>query len=213
MIKYLRSFILGLFVVTAFAEEPLLKSKPVATEENLYKLRLMYGWGYDNTLQELVLEGRGDRFENVSEVGIFVERYLHKNLWDKNVELSLQLGYIRHDEDGLNNFVNQYNAGLKLYWTRFPWSGHVRTKIFTTGGISYTDKKLWLELEDDDDVSNFLFYLELGIEVNLADITRIKSLEHCYLGGGISHRSGIFGVFDGVHGGSNYPMVFISIEF
>ena len=61
--------------------------------------------------------------------------------------------------------------------------------------------------------SNFLNYLEFGIAVNLRDITRIEPLDDFYGGVGISHRSGIFGLINGVHGGSNYVTFYLEKEF
>ena len=49
--------------------------------------------------------------------------------------------------------------------------------------------------------------------MNLRDITRIEPLDDFYGGVGISHRSGIFGLINGVHGGSNYVTFYLEKEF
>lgn len=180
--------------------------------EDMNKLRLMYGWGFFNTLEDLVIKGEYDKYESVTELGLSYERYLSKDIWDKRMELSLQLGYFRHDDNN-GNYINQYNLGLKAYWVKFPWSGHIRTKLFTVAGLSYTDEILRIEYADNDLTSHLLCYLEFGVELNLGDLFRTKTLDPYYFGGGISHRSGAYGTFNGVHGGSNYLMLFIEKEF
>lgn len=182
------------------------------SEERMNKLRLMHGWGFLNTLEDLVIKGVYDKYESVTEFGLSYERYLSKDIWDKRMELSLQLGYIRHDDND-GNYINQYNLGLKAYWIKFPWSDCIRTKLFTVAGLSYTDEILRIEYADNDLTSHLLCYLEFGVELNLGDLLRTKTLDSYYFGGGISHRSGAYGTFNGVHGGSNYLMLFVEKEF
>ena len=61
-------------------------------------------------------------------------------------------------------------------------------------------------------LQNF-YYLEFGFSVDLKDVTTVNFLDGTYLGIGISHRSGVFGLYNGVKGGSNYVTYFLEKEF
>jgi outer membrane protein len=69
-----------------------------------------------------------------------------------------------------------------------------------------------LEFENKP-TSKFLNYLEFGFSVDLKDVTTVNFLDGTYLGIGISHRSGVFGLYNGVKGGSNYITYFLEKEF
>ncbi len=54
----------------------------------------------------------------------------------------------------------------------------------------------------------FSLAFDLGSMLNLEG----KGVEDTYIGIGVSHRSGIFGTFNNVDGGSNFLMFFIEKE-
>jgi len=47
----------------------------------------------------------------------------------------------------------------------------------------------------------------------MGKLVHLKSLEDTYLGVAIKHRSGVFGLYNGVHGGSNYNSFYIEKNF
>ena len=187
-------------------------------DEPKYGIKLMYGNGYKSTLQNLVIDWDYNRDPaKTSLVGLSGEKYLWTNIWNGSLDISAQAGLIYHLENGYQDDFFQYNAGVKFTWKKFPWSKYVRTKVYVLEGLSYANKIPYLEKENLDfegkEHSNFLNYLEFGIAVNLRDVTRIEPLDDFYGGVGISHRSGIFGLINGVHGGSNYVTFYLEKEF
>ncbi|MDR2879886.1 MAG: hypothetical protein LBV03_08235 [Fusobacteriales bacterium] len=186
--------------------------------EPKYRVKLMYGNGYKSTLQNLVLDRDYNRDPaGTSLVGLSGEKYLRADIWNGALDISAQVGLIYHLENNYQDDFFQYNAGVKFTWKKFPWSKYVRTKVYVLEGLSYANQIPYLEKEnldfEDKSHSNFLNYLEFGIAVNLRDITRIEPLDDFYGGVGISHRSGIFGLINGVHGGSNYVTFYLEKEF
>ena len=178
----------------------------------------MYGNGYKSTLQNLVLDWDYNRDPaGTSLVGLSGEKYLWTNIWNGSLDISAQVGLMYHLENNYQDDFFQYNAGVKFTWKKFPWSKYVRTKVYVLEGLSYANQIPYLEKENLDfegkPHSNFLNYLEFGIAVNLRDITRIEPLDDFYGGVGISHRSGVFGLINEVHGGSNYVTFYLEKEF
>ena len=187
-------------------------------DEPKYGVKLMYGNGYKSTRQNLVIDWDYNRDPaGTSLVGLSGEKYLWTNIWNGSLDISAQAGLIYHLENNYQDDFFQYNAGVKFTWKKFPWSKYVRTKVYVLEGLSYANQIPYLEKENLDfegkSHSNFLNYLEFGIAVNLRDITRIEPLDDFYGGVGISHRSGIFGLINGVHGGSNYVTFYLEKEF
>lgn len=116
--------------------------------------------------------------------------------WDR-VHLEAEEQLVQHlgDQDHL-----EANALLLLRWVAFPWNDHVRTTFAIGDGLSYAFETPRLEEElhvDEGGTSQLLNYLLL--ELTLA----APSWKRWSLVGRVHHRSGIFGVFDGVDGGSN----------
>jgi outer membrane protein len=63
-----------------------------------------------------------------------------------------------------------------------------------------------------DETSHWLLHLDVSIDANLGDIFNSKTVDNCFLGFAVSHRSGIFGsveIFNRVHGGSNYNSLYL----
>jgi len=95
-----------------------------------------------------------------------------------------------------------------LRWHRFPWERHVRTTFGFGEGLSFANRIPDHEIEKPGDpgsrLLNYLMY-----EVTLAH----PEWEHTHFFFRVHHRSGIFGLFNGVHGASNYPSLGIKYVF
>lgn len=204
--------------------------------DNKYNVRFTYGKGYYSNLGEIFLLDLQD-YDQKSEIfGISGERYIYKDLFNKKLDISLQAGFIYHkqrilDIDKANSLVNidnpsslrgkdtyQLNLALRFYYKDFPWNDYVRTRISVAEGISYSFNYLDIELSDMNNgdttsKSKFLNYIELNIGFNMGDIFKVKSLDDSYIGIGISHRSGIYGLINNVSGGSNFVTMFIATDF
>ncbi len=202
------------------------------SEDNKYLIRILYGKASYSSLRELVTFQESSRDEQRGTlIGIQFENYLARDIWNGSGDLTYFSSFIYHRQDikvengkytepnelsGKDTY--QLNGGIKVYWKNFPWSRYVRTRIGLGEGISLVRERLDIEIqntnnEDEKSDAHILNYLDLHISFNLRDITRWEQLENYYIGGGISHRSGIYGYVSGVDGGSNYWTFFIEGEF
>lgn len=201
-------------------------------EDNKYLIRVLYGKASYSSLRDLVSFQESTRDEQRGTlIGIQFENYLARDIWNGSGDLTYFSSFIYHRQDikvedgkytepkelsGKDTY--QLNGGIKVYWKNFPWSRYVRTRIGLGEGISLVRERLDIEIqntnkEDEKSDAHILNYLDLHISFNLRDITRWEQLENYYIGGGLSHRSGIFGYVSGVDGGSNYWTFFIEGEF
>ena len=64
-----------------------------------------------------------------------------------------------------------------------------------------------------DPTSKFLNYLDISLDLDVGRLIRVDSMKELYLGYTLKHRSGVFGLFNGVHGGSNYNMITLEKNF
>ncbi len=202
------------------------------SENNKYLIRVLYGKASYSSFRDLVSFQESTRDEQRGTlIGIQFENYLARDIWNGSGDLTYFSSFIYHRQDikvedgkytepkelsGKDTY--QLNGGIKVYWKNFPWSRYVRTRIGLGEGISLVRERLDIEIqntnkEDEKSDAHILNYLDLNISFNLRDITRWEQLENYYIGGGVSHRSGIFGYVSGVDGGSNYWTFFIEGEF
>lgn len=110
--------------------------------------------------------------------------------WEIEAQLAKHVGRQTHWE---------FNALLVHRWNRFPWNRWLRTSMAIGDGLSYATVTPPLELESptNEGASRFLNYLLLEISVSPPSAGRWS------LVGRIHHRSGVYGLFGDVDGGSN----------
>ncbi len=91
----------------------------------------------------------------------------------------------------------EFNALLGLRWLPFPWDRYLDTSFAVGAGLSYATDDPEIEVEKNDRTARLLGYLmfELGVVVPQQPKWTLFARVH--------HRSGAFGFFDGVSGGSN----------
>jgi outer membrane protein len=126
------------------------------------------------------------------------------------------VGLLRHDEHGLQPDSWQVNAYMKVFYWGFPWSNSVRTRVGFGAGLSYAQAVPFVEAQSQAErgrpTSKLLQYLDPTIDVSIGDLFGSKKLHETYLGVGVSHRSGIFGMaqlYDNVNGGANYIYTYV----
>jgi outer membrane protein len=66
---------------------------------------------------------------------------------------------------------------------------------------------------NDSKVAKFLNYLDISADFDVGKLFHIESIKDLFIGYTIKHRSGVFGLFSGVKGGSNYQMFTIEKNF
>ena len=176
-------------------------------------MKLMYGHSTDCNLVAVMRLGctstkttDGTGLSAIEVGRPFIE---HLNGWP--LDLVGYLGFLHHDENGLQQNFWQVDAYMKAFYYGFPWSEHVRTRIGFGVGVSYAQKLPFVEQRDQAlrgrNASKLLNYLDPSIDVSVGDLFGIRTLRETYFGFGVSHRSGIFGtsqLLGNVDGGSNY---------
>jgi hypothetical protein len=92
----------------------------------------------------------------------------------------------------------EFNTLLVARWHLFPWNRHVDTSVAVGEGLSYATRTPFVEAKDHDQTSHLLNYLLFEITAGL------PRYPNWHLSGRIHHRSGVYGIFGGVHGASNF---------
>jgi len=104
----------------------------------------------------------------------------------------------------------ELNALILFRWTRFPWDKSLKTTFAIGEGLSYAVETPALEKEleaNDGGTNQWLNYLLL--ELTFA----APSWKNWSIVGRVHHRSGVFGLFDGVDGGSNILALGLRYDF
>jgi hypothetical protein len=91
----------------------------------------------------------------------------------------------------------EFNALLVLRWQAFPWDRYLDTSFAIGEGLSYATNDPEIEVEKHDRTSRLLNYLMFELAVV------VPQHPQWTLFGRVHHRSGVFGLFDGMNGGSN----------
>jgi len=103
----------------------------------------------------------------------------------------------------------EFNALFALRWNRYPWDEYVRTSFAVGDGISYATEVPPLEARGHADTGStrVLNYILLEFALGLPSQPSWDLVMR------IHHRSGIFGLIDGVDGGSNVIAVGLKYAF
>jgi len=147
---------------------------------------------------------------------LFVGKKIADNFMWLPLEAYVTGGYVRRFEQGLQSDFNEYVLGFKAYFSKFPWSHIVKTRVGIAEGVSYAAKVPFVEREHVEgknrSASKFLNYLDWSWDFSIGDIIKQPKLKECYLGWSVHHRSGIFAssdFFGNVNGGSNVNTLYI----
>jgi hypothetical protein len=96
----------------------------------------------------------------------------------------------------------EFVASVNLRWHRFPWNDIVKTSIGFGEGLSYATIIPDHERDGRDAPgARLLNYLMYEVTLARPDWERTSFFFR------VHHRSGVFGLFHGVYGASNYPSV------
>ena len=183
-------------------------------------LKVYYGEASEcDVLQIVLLRCVSTRTPEQQRVtSIEIGRTLIERLYGWNMDIAAYVGLLRHEEKGFQPDHWQVNAYFKSFWYGFPWRDRVLTRIGIGSGLSYAGRVPWMEVRDQQRrgelVNKLVTYLDPTIDFSLGDLIGSRSLKRTFVGLGVSHRSGIFGLsrlLGNVDGGSNYIYAYVEV--
>ena len=125
-------------------------------------------------------------------------------------------GLTSHNEQGLQANGVQLDLFMKAFYSGFPWSDRVKTRLGMGVGLSLAQRVPYIEASsqasEGKPTSRLLNHLDPTIDVSLGDVIGSRRLKDTFIGVGVSHRSGIFGssrLLGNVNGGSNYLYTYV----
>lgn len=125
-----------------------------------------------------------------------------RSQWDTEVQLVQHFGRQSHQE---------INALIVARWLRFPWDSWLDTRVAFGEGLSYATRVPPLEPRSGGEgrSTRLLNYLMAEIEAMVPG--QPNTGWSVFLR--VHHRSGVFGIFDGVNGGANYVGLGVRYRF
>lgn len=171
--------------------------------EPVYALSFFGGEGTESNFSDVV--------ENLFNVSGSSDRMLafagaQRFFWFRD-QLSIdgELMYARHY--GRETY-HEIGAAIYLRWHDFPWNNYLKTTLAAGMGPSYTTIYPELERQDSgEDRSKILN--QLNLEITAAH----PALPNTSLMARMQHRSGMFGIINGVTDASNFLTIGLRQEF
>jgi outer membrane protein len=197
-----------------------------------YSLRLAGGEASLSNLNQILSLKNEYHPDSMMVYGVDAGYLLLKDTFDWPLDIYLKSAFYYYPEKGtyyqtnasLPTYGNKYVQDdifegiiyVKAYWNFNFWKNRVRLGV--SEGISYVSDIPLVERQeadsDNDNTSKVLNYLELSIDFDVGRLIRYKPMEDFYAGFFIKHRSGIFGLINGVEeGGNNYLMLSLEKNF
>jgi len=170
------------------------RAEPAGTGDNRSYVALYVGQSAQNRLVHIISRASASRQESYLLSVAYGTRFARRGGLDLEVEgqLARHTGLQRHGE---------INGVLVARWTRFPWDRWLDTRAAFGEGLSWATEEPPIEPRGDKDdekaSTRLLNYLLLELEGKPPGRAWSGFVR-------IHHRSGVFGLFDGVRGGSNF---------
>jgi len=184
--------------------------------QNDFSVRLLYGTATDKALGDVLVGDLGSYPENLSVTALDMGYLINKDTFDVPVDIYVKAGLGQFDEGAYSN-VNELVVYVKALYNLDFLQNRIR---FGLGeGFSYTSDIIRVEKLEaltitDGKTSQLLNYLDVTIDFDFGKLIRYKPLDETYIGVALKHRSGIFGLINGVtKGGSNYNSIYIEKNF
>ena len=183
-----------------------------------YSLRVAYGEASSKDIENILFFDSDRHPDNLTVLSLDCGYLLQKDLFELPLDLYVKggLSYFNEGDAPTTSSVYEGVLYVKIYYSVDFLDNRVR---FGLGeGFSYTTEILWSErkeaIEENDEYSQLLNYVDLSIDFDLGKLVGYKVLENTYIGWTLRHRSGVFGLFNGVvDGGSNYNTISIEKNF
>lgn len=165
----------------------------------------VYGGRYtDNSLPEEILLLKSISYEDSWIAVAAYSEVFSKPVANRNWAYEGQVVKHSGDQDHW-----EYNALALHRWTHLEWLQPLRSSVAIGNGLSWATEIPSLEESSrtNRNATQLLYYLLLEVTIGL------PYLENTDLVGRIHHRSGVLGLFDNVHGGSNIISLGFRHEF
>jgi len=196
----------------------LIAAEDISVDERPYSLRLGTGFADYNDLNA-ILKFDFNRYEkNLYVINLDGGWRMGKNIFESPFDLYLKGGVSHFNERGYADNVWEMTLYLKVYAKIDFYDNRIR---FGFGeGISYAEEVPYVEQIDAENneakegaTARLLNYLDISMDVDIGRLIRVDAMRDLYLGYTIKHRSGVKGLYSGVHRGSNYLMVTLEKNF
>lgn len=130
-------------------------------------------------------------------------------LWSdpQSVALEIEGSFIKYMEN-LSNF--SVASAFLVRWLNAPWKNAAPGSVALGNGLSYASEIPDIESRHLPKNSRFLYHLVFEFTFSLAQKENVPIWEAIFR---VHHRSGIFGLFDGVIGGSDFLCLGIKRRF
>ena len=189
------------------------------SDENKYSLRLGYGVSETTNLGE-ILAGDWQRYEEkTSLLNLDAGYKLVSSVFDWPIDIYAKGSLSYFNEKGVSHYVSGEKSDdflelvlyFKAYWN-IDFAGN-RIRFGIGEGLSFAQEVPIVEIYDAMDenglgpTSKTLNYLDISLDIDIGRLFSVEALKDTYLGYTLKHRSGVFGLFNGVKGGSNYNMI------
>lgn len=158
---------------------------------------------------------------STSIAGVQVGRPFIENLDGWPIDLVGYVGLVNHNDRGLQPNGPQLDVFMKAFYSGFPWSARVKTRLGLGMGVSLAQRVPYIEATSQAangrPASRLLTYLDPTLDISVGDLIGSRALKETFIGLGVSHRSGIFGssrLLGNVNkGGSNYIYGYVESAF
>jgi len=188
----------------------------LAFADQRWSVRAGYGYSDENDLGQILTFDPKPHYANTSAATLSGGYLLRRDAWELPLDWYAMVGVSRFYENGYQDDFFEMALYLKAFWRFEPFSNVIRLGVgegFSyAGGIPYVEK---LEAEKEgDNNSRLLNYLDLSLDIDFGRLVGWDSLENCYIGYALKHRSGIYGLINSVRrGGSNYNLLYLEYQF
>ena len=181
-----------------------------------YSLRVAHGKATMSDFSEIIVGNWKSHQNDLRVTALDVGYLLSEKGTDSIFDIYLKGGVSYFDEENLQDDVYEAVVYVKFFWNADFWANRVRVGFGE--GISYTSDVVYTErleaAQEHDFNSKFLNYLDVSLDLSVGRLIQYKAFDEVYLGWGLKHRSGIFGLINNVRrGGSNYNTVYIETKF
>ena len=192
-----------------------LSAEPLKSDDTKFSLRIGEGYSDFNNLGEILIFDFETYEGHTHVLNLDGGLRFVKNMKGLPFDWYLKGGLSYFDENGLQDNFFEATLYVKVYYKLDYMDNRIR--------IGFGEDLSWAshvpicesaEAEiNDSKVAKFLNYLDLSADFDVGKLFHIESIKDLFIGYTIKHRSGVFGLFSGVKGGSNYQMFTIEKNF